>query len=188
MNTPREVDPIQGEILHEYDGIKEANNHLPTWWLWSFFGAIAFSVVYWFYYHTYEVGPLSMHASSAVLVYAAEKSGSVSEELLLGLVQDPTAVAQGKKIFDANCVVCHGAKGEGKIGPNLTDAYWIHGSKPLNLHETIAKGVAAKGMPAWGPALGAKSVREVTAFALTLRGRNLPGKAPEGQAEGESAP
>ena len=53
MSEGKRTDEIQGEILHVYDDIEEADNNLPTWWLLTFYGAIAFGLVYWFYYHEY---------------------------------------------------------------------------------------------------------------------------------------
>jgi len=57
VSHEKHIDPIQGEIIHVYDGIQEADNHLPLWWLWTLFGAMAFSVGYWFYYEEFKAGP-----------------------------------------------------------------------------------------------------------------------------------
>jgi mono/diheme cytochrome c family protein len=40
----------------------------------------------------------------------------------------PAAITQGDSIFHGkgNCYACHGSNAEGTIGPNLTDAEWIH--------------------------------------------------------------
>jgi cytochrome c oxidase cbb3-type subunit 3 len=40
----------------------------------------------------------------------------------------PELVAKGDALFhgSGNCYACHGSKGEGLVGPNLTDAEWIH--------------------------------------------------------------
>jgi cytochrome c oxidase cbb3-type subunit 3 len=57
----------------------------------------------------------------------------------------------------------------------------LHGGDPVAIFKTVRDGVAAKGMPSWGPTLGRAGVTQVAAFVLTLRGTNVPGKAPEGQ-------
>jgi cytochrome c oxidase cbb3-type subunit 3 len=181
MNGPRKHDPIQGEIIHEYDGIEEADNRLPFWWLMTFFGAIVFSVGYWFYYQEFHAGASPTQAYYAERAAAAEKNGvDPSEGELVALAEGP-GLELGKQLFAANCVACHASQGEGKIGPNLTDDAWLHGSAPVEIFRTVRDGVAEKGMPAWGAALGRAGATQVTAFVLTLRGKNLPGKAPEGQ-------
>ncbi len=40
----------------------------------------------------------------------------------------PAAIAQGDSIFHSkgNCYACHGSNAEGTVGPNLTDAQWLH--------------------------------------------------------------
>jgi mono/diheme cytochrome c family protein len=40
----------------------------------------------------------------------------------------PAAIAQGDSIFHSkgNCYACHGANAQGAVGPNLTDAEWLH--------------------------------------------------------------
>ena len=49
----------------------------------------------------------------------------------------------------------------------------------------IDEGVAAKGMPAWGSVLGAQKVERLSAFVSSLEGKDVPGKAPEGELHAE---
>jgi len=176
----KRVDPIQGEILHVYDGIEEADNQLPLWWLWTFYLAIAFAVFYWVAYHELETMPLPMEAYSKAL-QERSAGGEVNEELLAALVADPDAVAEGQSLFAENCVACHEARGQGNIGPNLTDEYWIHGGGPMAIHQTISEGVLSAGMPAWGATLGGPASQKLTAYVMSIRGQNLPGKEPQGE-------
>lgn len=188
MAESKKHDPIQGEIVHVYDGIEEADNQLPLWWLWTLYGAMAFSVVYWFTYHEFKVQPNPQQAYFLEKAQKLEKEGGepTSEELL-AQVGTP-AVGAGQEVFLANCVACHNSKGEGKIGPNLTDGAWLHGGEPLQIWKTIKDGVPAKGMPPWGPVLGRNGVNQVAAFVLSIRDTNLPGKAPEGAATAAAMP
>jgi cytochrome c oxidase cbb3-type subunit III len=187
MKEPLKHDPIQGAIIHEYDGIEEADNRLPVWWLLTFYGAIAFSVGYWFWYQEFQAGPSPTRAYYAERAAAAEKNGVDPSEGELAALAEGPALEIGKQLFAANCVACHEAQGQGKIGPNLTDDSWLHGSAALEIFRTVRDGVPAKGMPSWGPTLGRAGVTQVTAFVLTLRGKNLPGKAPEGQRSGAAS-
>lgn len=107
----------------------------------------------------------------------------VTDALLLQLEADPIALTEGKKLFVTTCVACHGVEGQGIVGPNLTDAAWLHGSSPLEIHTSISKGYPEKGMAPFENLLGPKRVRWLTAFVLSLKGKNVPGKAPEGKLE-----
>lgn len=170
-------------IHAEYDGIQEADNHLPRWWLVTLFGAMAFAVVYWQYFHTFKVGLLPNQELAAWEESRAkqvdETPPTVTEEQLVALAAGPAA-QEGAALFQTNCAVCHGPQGEGKVGPNLTDSAWLHGGSPLQIHASIHDGWPLKGMLAWGLVLGDAKVKAVTAFVLTLKGTNVPGKAPEG--------
>jgi cytochrome c oxidase cbb3-type subunit 3 len=189
-------DEIQGKIVHEYDGIEEADNQLPLWWVIGFLFTIAFGIAYWLGYEVYQARPSPGREYAAAAAVIAEKQAAeiaaapdVSAELLVSMAANPAVLASGAAVFKAQCVPCHGEKAEGKIGPNLTDESWIHGGSPIAIHRTIAEGVAAKGMPPWGPVIGEKSVREVSAFLLSVRNSNTAnGKAAEGKADpkGES--
>jgi len=181
MSSSNKHDPIQGEIVHEYDGILEADNQLPGWWLTSFFVAMFFSVGYWFYYQEFKVGPGLTQAYYAEQAIKAEKAGvDPSDGELMAALEGP-GLALGAQTFTATCVPCHEAQGQGKIGPNLTDSAWLHGGSPLAIFKTIRDGVPAKGMPSWGPSLGRAGITQVTAFVLSLRDKNVPGKAAEGE-------
>ena len=169
------------EEIFDDDGIQEADNELPLWWLWTFYAAIIFGIGYWFYYEEFEIAPGPQASYFAEKAAMAAKAGKdPTPEALLAAIGTP-AMAQGKEIFASTCVACHLEKGQGKIGPNLTDNAWIHGGDPVAIYRTIRDGVPSKGMPAWGPALGALSVQQVSSYVLSMRNTNVPGKAPEGE-------
>ena len=169
---------------HTYDGIEEHDNHLPNWWLLTLWGAVVFGFAYWTYYHLIPE-PSSLQAEyQAELADAAKlaaASGGLSGEKLAAVVKDPAAQQAGAAVFAQYCVACHLAQGQGVIGPNLTDNYWMNGTgTAAEIAALVEAGIPAKGMPQWGPLLGPQKIMEVTAFVRTLRGRNVPGKEPQG--------
>ncbi len=172
------------ERKHDHDGIREYDNPLPNWWLAIFFGTIVFGYAYWMHYHVAGTGAgliAEYQAAQAEAARRAAASKPLTDELLVALSKDPQTTGLGEKVFVQNCVQCHGAQGEGKIGPNLTDAYWIHGGRPTDIYKSVTGGWVEKGMPAWGPVLGAERARAVVSFVLTKRNLNLPGKEPQGE-------
>ena len=181
------AEPAPDQVIHEYDGIEEYDNKLPTWWLYTLYGAIVFAAGYWFTYHVLQGADLPMQAYRKEIAAAAERDGkavTLTPAELVALANDPGVVKDGEKLFTSTCVPCHGPKAGGTIGPNLTDSYWIHGGAPDKIYATIHDGVLAKGMPAWGAQLGNPQVQSLTAFVLTLRDTNVPGgKPPQGDPE-----
>ena len=182
---------VPDKVIHEYDGIQEYDNNLPTWWLYTLYGAIIFAVGYWFTYHVFQAADLPMQAYHKEIAAAAEREGKsvvLTSAELVALSNDPSVVKEGEKLFAQTCVACHGPKAGGNIGPNLTDEYWIHGGAPDKVYATIHDGFLTKGMPAWGAQLGNAQVQSVTAFVLTLRDTKVPGgKAPQGDRDTLSA-
>ena len=182
MADIKRTDAIAGEIVHVYDGIEEADNALPIWWVVVFVGTMVFAAIYWLMVEEFHAVPTPAESLALVQAERAQRTGQVGEDELLAAAGSDTQVAAGKLAFATNCVVCHGEKAEGKIGPNLTDSAWLHGGTPAEIFATIRDGVPAKGMPSWGPMLGTDAVKKVSAYVLTVRGSNVPGKAPEGVA------
>lgn len=176
---------------HEYDGIAELDNPTPAWFMGLFYGTIVFGVVYLAIYHVFGIGPDQEQeyvkemvlAEKETQAYLASQANNVDEH---NVEQDksPETIAAGNAIFQANCAVCHGNAGQGGIGPNLTDDYWIHGGDIKSVFKTVKYGVPAKGMVPWQSQLSPSQIAEVSNFILTLRGTTPPDpKAPEGELE-----
>lgn len=180
MSDEKRTDNIQGEILHVYDGIEEADNNLPTWWLLTFYGAVAFGLVYWFHYHEYGVGKLQPQVYAEAVAAAEAEKSIVTDESLEALTTDEAAVANGKETYMAQCVACHDTQGQGRIGlgSNLTDEFWVNGGAPTDIHAIVTVGIPEKGMPPWAPILGEQGVNNVVAYVLTLRNTNVEGGKP----------
>ena len=170
---------------HEYDGIKEYDNPLPRWWVYIFWGTFVFAIGYFVHFHVMHTG------DSVAVAYQkevdAEKASRppewapVTEDELAKVMANDSEIAAGKGIFDTRCMPCHGDKGQGVVGPNLTDTSWIHGDGKLaDIYKVVSEGVAVKGMPEWRKQLSQKEVMQVVAFIGTIRGKKIPGKPPEG--------
>jgi cytochrome c oxidase cbb3-type subunit 3 len=187
-NHPIEKDELTGDTIisgHEYDNIKELDNKLPKWWLWLFYICILFSAAYFVNYYILKT-PLQDEEYANEMKAAGEKyknapGKSALDTANLVALTDESALAAGKAVFDKNCVVCHLAQGQGVVGPNLTDDYWIHGCSIKKIYATIYVGVPEKGMISWKDQLTPEQISQVSSYILTLRGTNPPNpKAPQG--------
>jgi cytochrome c oxidase cbb3-type subunit 3 len=188
VNEQPDRQPDKDRLLdHEYDGIKEYDNPMPRWWLATFWITIAFSVVYLLNVPGVGIGKGRI-ANYEAEVAAAESLrarndplAGLTAETLVASSREPATVALGKATFATMCSSCHAADGGGGIGPNLTDAYWLHGGAPLEVLRTINTGVVEKGMPPWGKTLKPDQLTSVSAYVLTLRGTTPAApKAPQG--------
>jgi cytochrome c oxidase cbb3-type subunit 3 len=181
MSEVKRTDAIAGPIVHEYDGIEEADNELPKWWLAMFVGATLFAAAYWLASEKLHLVPTPAEELALVQAEARKRAGVVGDDDVLAAAKNASSVARGKQAFTTNCVACHGEKAEGKIGPNLTDDRWLHGGAPIQILTSIRDGVPAKGMPTWGPVLGPDTVKSLAAYVVTLRNTHVPGKEPQGE-------
>jgi cytochrome c oxidase cbb3-type subunit 3 len=148
----------------EADGIEEYDNALPDWWLGLFWFTIIWAAAYALHYHVIADRSQEKHLASELA--AAEARWPVVA-LPAEFVATPKLAAAGQAVYQTNCMACHGADLEGGIGPNLRDEIWIHGGDPKQVLATVNEGVAAKGMPTWGPILGPEKVRQVAAYVLS---------------------
>jgi cytochrome c oxidase cbb3-type subunit III len=181
-------DPNQDRLLeHEADGIREYDNPMPRWWLGTFWVTIVFSILYVMNVPVIGIGSGRIAeydaemAKAAALLAKNDPLAGLTPEKVLAASTDPAQQALGKTTFATMCASCHLADGGGQIGPNLTDAYWLHGNQPAQIMKTIVEGVPAKGMPPWGKILKPDQLTAVAGYVLTLKG-TMPKtpKAPQG--------
>jgi len=174
---------------HNYDGIRELDNSLPPWWVAMFYITIAFGVSYFTYYHISGAGMSSSEkyeyemerAEERVQAYLSTQENLVDETNVV-MLEDALQIDQGKTIFDMNCAACHGFSGEGGVGPNLTDEYWIHGGSIKDVFSTVKYGVPEMGMISWKSQMSAGEMHKVSSYILTLGGTNPPNpKEPQGE-------
>jgi cytochrome c oxidase cbb3-type subunit 3 len=182
----------EDELLDsDYDGIQEYDNNLPRWWVQLFYATVIFGIGYVAYYHILGIGDLPHVALEKQMVklralkeekeLVKENSTATNVASLEKLLTDPTTIATGKEVFIAKCVACHGNNGEGLVGPNLTDDYWIHGATPADVYRVIAEGVLEKGMLAWKGMVSDDELNAVTAYVWSIHGTNPPNpKEPQG--------
>ena len=184
---------------HSYDGIFEYDNPLPRWWVGLFYLTIIFAVIYMGWLHFMGGKTLSQELKEDIAAHEAQiqsganslaagggsAPGGGSPQGLQAKYSDQALVESGKEVYSTNCLPCHGDKGQGSIGPNLTDSAWLHGGSAEKITIAIADGVPDKGMPAWKAVLGPAKTEAVAAYVYTaLRGTNVPGgKAPQGTPE-----
>ena len=171
----------------EYDGIKELDNPLPPLLKYIFYISIIISVAYLTRLVVFKDATIVQKKEySKEMAAARAKTEVAAKEEATQTAAQPAMtqeqiLAAGKVTFDKICYVCHGKFGEGLVGPNFTDDYWIHGNRPEDLKKVIVDGVIDKGMLSYKSQLSNKQIDQVVAYILSLHGTNPPNqKAPQG--------
>jgi len=185
------VKPVETDkdvmLDHDYDGIKELDNDLPPWWKYGFYFTIISGLVYLVGYHVTgsfksseeEYTTEMAEAEASVAAYRNKMALNVDETNAV-FATESDKLAKGGEIFVKNCLVCHGEKGQGGIGPNFADNYWIYGGKPGDLFKTVRDGTT-KGMKSWKDELSPVDIQNVISYIHTFKGTNpANAKAAEG--------
>jgi cytochrome c oxidase cbb3-type subunit 3 len=179
----------EADILldHDYDGIRELDNALPPWWKYGFYITIFIAVIYVFNFHVWGIGknPEQEYAEEMLEgkriedLYKAKTKNLVDENNVV--ISDATGIETGKILYTQSCVACHGTKGEGGIGPNLTDEFWIHGGSMNNIYNTLKIGYPEKGMQSWQTMFSPVQLKNLASYVKSIKGTNPPNpKVPQG--------
>jgi len=196
--SEKHIDEVSGVATtgHEWDGIRELDNPMPRWWVWTFYATIVWALAYTI---AYPAWPMLTSATKGLLGYSSRveiknelAAADAAKQQYVDAVQAKTvaeieaddslrefAIAAGGAAFRVNCVQCHGSGAEGSKGfPNLNDDDWLWGGTPEQIHQTVAHGIrfASDGdthvsdMPAFGEILEPKQITEVSAYVASLSG------------------
>jgi cytochrome c oxidase cbb3-type subunit 3 len=151
---------------HSWDGIKELNNPLPRWWLYTWYITIVIALVYMVLMPAIPALPgmgtntpgLRGHSDRALVsdaVAELKSAREVQSAVLLdasleeietdrGLQQ--FALAMGESAFGDNCATCHGAGGRGAKGyPMLADDVWLWDGTLDGIEYTLRHGIRHDG-------------------------------------------
>ena len=212
MAGPKEIDELTGidTTGHEWDGIKELNNPMPRWWLWTFYATVLWSVGYWVLMPGW---PLISDFTRGILDYSSR--GSVAQRIddareaqrtfierieaasLEEVRGDPElldfALAGGRSAFAVNCSQCHGLGAAGSPGyANLNDDAWLWGGQLDEIAQTIRYGIRSDhddtrlgDMPGFlrDEILDRDQVADVTEYVVSLSGGEADAAAVERGAE-----
>lgn len=204
MSDHKDIDDVSGieTTGHSWDGIKELNNPLPRWWLWTFYASIAFAAVYTVLYPAW---PLVNSATTGLLGWSsradlrtemsalemanADRIAAIRTSDVATIAADPElrpfAIAAGEASYKVNCVQCHGSGAAGSPGyPNLNDDAWIWGGALEEIAVTLQHGIRyapdpdtrVADMPAFGRdgILDREQIADVSQYVLSLTGRDDP--------------
>lgn len=174
---------------HNYDGIRELDNRMPPWWIYGFYVTIIIGGIYLWRYHIAETAPLSKqefeiamkHAEEEKAAYLAKAANNIDENTVT-LITDKAAIDAGKNTFVQMCAACHGKAGEGIVGPNLTDDYWLNGGSIKDVFKTIKYGRPEKGMKSWQEDFSPVQIAQLASFIKSLHGTN-PANAKDKQGD-----
>jgi len=196
--TEREIDEPTGVETtgHEWDGIRELDNPMPRWWLWTFYATILFAVGYSVYYpaipllNTSTMG-ISGSTNRLELKKELEQVDQARADVVARLANTDLqsiskdeglarfATAGGASLFKVYCSQCHGSGAQGGPGyPNLNDDDWLWGGDLEAILTTINHGVRTSEdddariseMPAFGAdgLLDKAQIASVTEHVLKL--------------------
>ena len=183
-------------INHPHDGIYELDNPPPPWFMFLFYITIVVAVVYYIRFTFTDSGQTQieeyqkeMQDAEGVQETRLESSGVKIDETTVEYLVDEESLSTGKAIYDGNCKICHGDYGQGAIGPNFTDDYYMHGGSIQDIFKVIKYGVVEKGMISWESQLGPESIQKVASYIKSLQGTTspLPGKEAQGELYVEEA-
>jgi cytochrome c oxidase cbb3-type subunit 3 len=174
-------DDEQDKLMdHEYDGIRELDNHMPAWWLWLFYFTIAFGVLYMLYFQVLGWGPTQheeyqQEMAAAEAMYGTPEEQSPVEDFAWTVSTDESDIAAGRELYMSSaqlCFTCHGNAGGGLVGPNLTDEYWMHGCQPVDIAASIIEGYPDMGMLAYGSGtrISNEEVQQLVSYIASLQG------------------
>lgn len=174
-------------LEQEYDGIREYDNPTPAWWHIGFLGSILFAAMYVTFWH---FSPLAWSAEEAwerdqiadyKRVFGTVGELTPDERTIVRMAGDTKMQSVARSLFIGNCALCHSKDGGGVNGVNLTDESYKNVKNVKDIYKLITDGANLGAMPAWGQKLSKNERVILASYVMSLRGKNVPGRAAEGE-------
>jgi cytochrome c oxidase cbb3-type subunit III len=161
---------------------------VPVWWKLGAFATVVFALLYTAYFHLGTAGRTAIDrldvalAKNTALQFAEIGELKQDAPTMVKFLDEASWLRVGQSIFKANCVQCHGAEGEGKVGPNLADDSYKNIRSIEDILTVLNRGAGGNAMPAWQNKLNSNEIVLVSTYVASLRGKNpAGGKGAEGQ-------
>ncbi|PZU23884.1 MAG: cytochrome-c oxidase, cbb3-type subunit III [Shinella sp.] len=196
--SEKHIDELSGVETtgHSWDGIRELNNPMPRWWVWTFYACIIWALGYTVVYPSWpglttnvkgyfgwssraQLTAELTEAQAGKAVYLEKIAATPVADILKDEELNRFATAGGAAAFKVNCTPCHGSGAAGGNGyPNLNDDDWMWGGSIDEIYTTITHGVRytddaethASEMPVFGDILSPEEVKQVAAYVYSLSG------------------
>jgi cytochrome c oxidase cbb3-type subunit III len=182
---------------HIWDGIREYDNPLPRWWLWTLYATIIWAIGYTIYYPAWPLlngatpgtKGYSSRADVAVDIQRfADANSEIDAKLasveLTEIAGDPDlknyAMNGGAAVYKTWCAQCHGSGAAGFVGyPNLIDDEWLWGGSIQEIYTTVSHGIREDSdddsryseMPKFGEFMEDAEIAEIVQYVLALSGQ-----------------
>jgi len=170
------------------DSIQLGDAPVPTWWFAAGVIVVLLAPLYFAYFHFGTLGRTAIDrfdvalAKNTELQYAEIGDLKQDAATMVKFLDEPSWLRVGQSVFKANCVQCHGAVGQGNIGPNLGDEHYKNIGGIEDILTVLNRGAGGNAMPAWQNKLNSNEIVLVSTYVASLRGTNPEGgKGPDGK-------
>jgi mono/diheme cytochrome c family protein len=180
-NAESDVEVIHRQIVRELADPAEGYERVP-WFLW----VTVATMVFWAGWYIGRRGGSFDTESHVEYAQVGLTAGAAGDTVAKGPVD---AVAEGKRIFGANCVACHQSSGLGVAGafPPVVGSEWVTGPEQtvtrILLHGLAGpvkvKGVTYNGqMPAWKESMSDDEISYVITYLRQWSPNSAPPVSP----------
>ena len=158
---------------HDFDGITENKvNPPPAYFNVLFYGLIIWGVLFCSYYllsgwSSGQEFQEKMQAHEATYATSDPVANAPKNTVPPAPASASASASDGEKLFADNCAACHGVKGQGGFGSDLTAGEYAYGKSRDDIRESISAGRGGK-MPGFADKLSAGQIDTLVDFLLQL--------------------
>ena len=153
--------------IRDFDGVIEIrSNPVPRVFALLFYGLVIWAVLFTGYYLLSGWSSEGEFAAKMEAHRLQVASFAGGEPGASAPAADPGGMrAQAEALYGQHCAVCHGASGQGGIGPALDGAEYRYGRDPESVRTSIASGRPG-GMPPYAGQFSGPQIEALARFII----------------------